>query len=255
MGGGPKPLAFETGSLPVPHGFSPRAGGVSQGPYASLNLGWSVGDDPEAVLENRRRLASAFGFELDRVARMDQVHGTQVRVAGHDHAGNDGDAIVSDDPGWLLVVSAADCLPLLLLDRRRGAVGLAHAGWRGTVGGVVTALIDAMHRHYGSDPADLSAWLGPSIRGRNYQVGPEVVEAAFAAGAPDEAVWVDPDVAGRWRLDVATLVRAQLLGAGLDAAAVEVSPTCTFETPDRCFSHRRDHGSTGRHWAVIRAAP
>lgn len=247
-------LVFETGSLPVPHGLSPRAGGVSQGPYASLNLGWSVGDDPEAVLENRRRLAAAFGFELDRVARMDQVHGSQVRLAGRDHAGQDGDAIVSDDPTWLLVVSAADCLPLLLLDRRRGAVAAAHAGWRGTVGGVVPAVIESMATHFGSDPADLSAWLGPSIRGRNYQVGPEVVEAADQAGAPADAVWPDPTVPGRWRLDVATVVRHQLLGAGLAPESVEVSPTCTFEAAERCFSHRRDRGLTGRHWAVIRAA-
>lgn len=247
-------LAFETGSLPVPHGFSPRAGGVSEGPYASLNLGWSVGDDSAAVLENRRRLAAAFGLELDRVARMDQVHGTQVRVAGSDHAGQDGDAIVGDDPGWLLVVSAADCLPLLLLDRRRGAVAAAHAGWRGTVGGVVPAVLEAMATRFGSDLGDLSAWLGPSIRGRNYQVGPEVVEAAVRAGAPEEAIWADPSVAGRWRLDVATVVRHQLQDAGVAPGAVEVSPTCTFEAAERCFSHRRDRGLTGRHWAVIRAA-
>jgi polyphenol oxidase len=249
-----RPEDFERGPLPVPHGFSPRAGGVSRAPWQALNLGASVGDDPSAVAENRRRVAAAFGVAPARLARLDQVHGAAVHVAGEGAVGSDGDAWVSDDPAWLLVVSAADCLPVLLVDRRRGAVAAAHAGWRGAAAGIARATVDALARHYGSDPADLQAWLGPSIQGPCYQVGPEVVAAVLAdPSVPAEAAWPDPHSAGRWRLDVPAAVRAQLEAVGVPAERISASATCTHCASDRCFSHRRDAGRTGRHWAVVRA--
>jgi polyphenol oxidase len=248
------PEDFERGPLPAPHGFSPRHGGVSRPPWHALNLGASVGDDPSAVAENRRRVAAAFGVAPDRLARLDQVHGAVVRVAGEDAIGRDGDAWISDDPAWLLVVSAADCLPVLLVDRRRGAVAAAHAGWRGAAAGIARATVEALARRYGSDPADLVAWLGPAIQGPCYQVGPEVVAAVRADPAvPAATAWPDPTVAGRWRLDVPAAVRAQLEAAGVPPAAISASATCTHCAADRCFSHRRDAGRTGRHWAVVRA--
>jgi polyphenol oxidase len=248
------PHDFERGSLPVAHGFSPRAGGVSRAPWHALNLGASVGDDPAAVAENRGRVAAAFGVATTRVARLDQVHGAAVHVAGGDATGLTGDAWVGDDPEWLLVVSAADCLPVLLVDRRRGAVAAAHAGWRGAAAGIARATVDALGRHFGSDPADLQAWLGPSIQGACYQVGPEVVAAVRAdPTVPAGVAWPDPVVAGRWRLDVPAAVRAQLEAAGVPAAMISASATCTHCAADRCFSHRRDAGRTGRHWAVVRA--
>lgn len=245
------PTDFERGPLAAPHGFSPRAGGVSVGPFASLNLGASVGDDPAAVAENRRRVRAAFGVDAARWMTASQVHGTGVLVAGRDPAGAEGDALVSDDPTWALAVSAADCVPVLLVDARRGAVAAAHAGWRGALAGVVGATLEALARGYGTDPGDVHAWLGPGIQGACYQVGPEVAEAAVAAGAPDEALRPDPTTDGRWRLDVPAVLRAQLLRFGV--ATVAASTTCTHCAADRCFSHRRDAGRTGRHWAVVRA--
>jgi len=245
---------FERGPLPVAHGFSPRAGGVSLPPWHSLNLGASVGDDPVAVAENRRRVARAFGVGLERVARIDQVHGAAVHDAADDLAGREGDALVSDDPRWLLAVSAADCLPVILVDARRGAVAAVHAGWRGAAAGVAAAAVRALVRRYGSDPADLRAWLGPAIQGRCYQVGPEVVAAVRADPAvPADVAWPDPTVAGRWRLDVPGAVRAQLETVGLPPDAIAASATCTHCEADRCFSHRRDAGHSGRHWALVRA--
>jgi YfiH family protein len=246
---------FERGPLPrgVPHGFTPRRGGVSGGPYASLNLGLSVGDEREAVLENRRRVRAAFGLGAERWMTGSQVHGTGVLVAGRDPAGADGDVLVTDDPAWALAVSAADCVPIVLVDARRGAVAAAHAGWRGAVAGVVGAALGALADRFGSDVGDVHAWLGPAIQGACYQVGEEVVAAAARAGAPAHAFWPDPDVADRWRFDVPALLRAQLVAAGVPAAAVAASTTCTHCAVDRCFSHRRDHGRTGRHWAVVRA--
>lgn len=248
------PADFERGPLPVAHGFSPRAGGVSPPPWNTLNLGASVGDDPAAVVENRRRVARAFGVGLARVARIDQVHGAEVHEAAGDLAGREGDALISDDPRWLLAVSAADCLPVILVDARRGAVAAVHAGWRGAVAGVAAAAVRALARRYGSDPSDLLAWLGPAIQGPCYQVGPEVVAAVRADPAvPADVAWPDPSAAGRWRLDVPGAVRAQLEAAGLLPDAISASATCTHCAADRCFSHRRDAGRSGRHWAVVRA--
>jgi polyphenol oxidase len=245
---------FEHGPLPVAHGFSPRGGGVSRAPWATLNLGASVGDDPGAVAENRRRVAAAFGVVPARLARLDQVHGARVHEAGADAIGLDGDAWIGDDPAWLLVVSGADCLPVLIADRRRGAVAAAHAGWRGVAAGVVGATVGALTRRFGSDPADLQVWLGPAIQGPCYQVGPEVVAAVRAdPTVPASVAWPDPAAAGRWRLDVPAAVRAQLEAAGVPAGMIAASLTCTHCAVDRCFSHRRDAGRTGRHWAVIRA--
>ena len=248
------PADFEHGPLPVAHGFSPRAGGVSTPPWHSLNLGASVGDDPAAVVENRRRVARAFGVELESVARIDQVHGAAVHVAAPGVTGCEGDALISDDPRWLLAVSAADCLPVILVDARRGAVAAVHAGWRGVAAGVAAAAVQALGRRYGSDPADLRAWLGPAIQGPCYQVGPEVVAAVRAdPTVPAAVAWPDPSTAGRWRLDVPGAVRAQLEAVGLPPVAIAASATCTHCAADRCFSHRRDAGRTGRHWAVVRA--
>lgn len=245
--------AFERGPLAVVHGFTPRFGGVSEGPFASLNLGASVGDRSEAVAENRRRVRAAFGVTEDRWMTVSQVHGARVREAGRDPVGADGDVIVTDDPTWALAVSAADCVPVLLVDVRRGAVAAAHAGWRGAVGGVVAATLEALGRRFGTAPGDVQAWLGPAIQGACYQVGPEVAEAAVAAGADDAMLWPDPAAAERWRCDVPGLLAAHLTAAGVTPAHVAVSATCTHCAADRCFSHRRDAGRTGRHWAVVRA--
>ncbi len=245
---------FERGPLEVAHGFSPRRGGVSRQPWDDLNLGASVGDDPASVSENRRRVAHAFGVRPERVARLDQVHGATVHVAGPQVVGREGDALISDDPDWLLAVSAADCLPVILVDSRRGAVAAVHAGWRGVAAGVAAASVAAMARCFGSDPSDLRAWLGPAIQGPCYQVGPEVVAAVRAdPTVPPSVAWPDTAVAGRWRLDVPRAVRSQLEAAGLPATAIEASRTCTHCAAERCFSHRRDAGRTGRHWAVVRA--
>jgi polyphenol oxidase len=217
-----------------------RAGGVSRGPFATLNLGLGVGDDPAAVAVNRARFASHFGLTLERVMRLDQVHGATVRVAGPDAVGRQGDAVISDDPAWLH-------------DPVRGAVAAVHAGWRGAVAGIAAATVTALRECYGCRPSDLVAWFGAAIRGPRYQVGAEVAEAFVRAGTPPEALWTDVGSPGRYRADVPALVRAQLLRLGLRAAHVFDSGVCTSGDP-RCYSHRRDAGRTGRHWAVIRAA-
>jgi len=250
---GPPLADFWRGGLPVAHGFSPRSGGVSAPPFDQLNLGMSVGDDPQAVQRNRERVAAAFGLPLERVARLNQVHGAGVHRVAAGVTGLAGDALVSDDPSWLLAISGADCLPVLLFDPTTGAVGAAHAGWRGVAAGVVRATVEALATNFGSDPARLQVWLGPGIQGPCYQVGPEVVAAVLAdAVVPASVAVADPSVADRQRLDVVAAVRAQLLALGVAEAAIASSGVCTHCHPG-CFSHRRDGRASGRHWALVRA--
>jgi YfiH family protein len=248
-----QPTDFWRGGLPVPHGFSPRVGGVSVAPFATLNLGMSVGDEVAAVAENRKRVAAAFGFDLERVARLNQVHGATVVRAREGVIGSEGDALISDDPSWLLAISAADCLSVLLFDTATGAVAAAHAGWRGVAHGVVRNSVEALTRAFGSDPKRLQVWLGPAIQGPCYQVGPEVVAAVLADSAVPAAVAVaDPLAGDRYRLDVPAAVRAQLLALGVREDAISASEVCTHCHPG-CYSYRRDGRQSGRHWALLRA--
>jgi YfiH family protein len=217
-----------------------RADGVSEGPYAGLNLGLHVGDRPAAVRANRSHVASLVGVPVVYVT---QVHGAAVAVvtaAGEDLG--DADALVTAVPGVGLAVMVADCLPVLLADVRAGVVGAVHAGRRGLVEGVVPAAVAAM-RGLGAAPADVRAYLGPAICGACYEVG-EAVRAEAASAVPAVAAatsWGTPS------LDLAAGVRAQLATAGV--ARVEEAALCTREDA-RFFSYRRD-GVTGRFVGVV----
>lgn len=236
--------------LDVPHGFSLRRGGASEGPYASLNLGLSSGDDPARVAGNRERVLRAFGSSRRQVCAFDQVHGDRVldgRASWFEH---EADAAVTDDPDLLLVVSVADCFPLLFHDPVRRAVGAAHCGWRGSRLGLAGRVVEAMTERYGSRPEDVLVAIGPGIQGACYQVGAEVVEAFAEAGFP--AGIARPDAEGRHRLDLVAANRHVLARAGVPGANIESLGACTHCDADRFFSHRRDAGLTGRHWAVVR---
>lgn len=247
---GPPLLTLE--AFAAPHAFTTRHGGVSRGAFAALNLGLSVADDPEAVHENRRRVLRAFGARPDRVATLHQVHGARVVHAAEAGPDVQADALVSDDPEWTLAISVADCVPVLLHDPESGAVGALHAGWRGTAAGVVGATVREMVRHFGSRPTQLRAAIGPAISGPAYQVGGEVVRAFREADLDADVV---PDAEpGRYRVSVASAVRHALLREGVRPDAVAWGDWCTASRPDLFFSHRRDRGRTGRHWALVRAA-
>ncbi len=170
--------------LPWPHGFTLRGGGVSGGAYASLNLGLSSGDAPDAVEANRDRLLAVLGYARGDVCAFDQVHGDHVLAGDASWFTERADAATTDVPGRLLVVSVADCFPLLFHDPVRGAVAAAHCGWRGTVAGLAGTVVRRMTERYDSRPADLRVAIGPGIRGACYQVGPEVVDGVPARGLP-----------------------------------------------------------------------
>lgn len=227
------------------HGVSTRAGGVSRGPWAALNLGRSTADDPRAVEENRRRAARSLGFEAFVNAR--QVHGARVvEVGGEGVDPGEADALMTDRPGVLLAVLGADCPGVALVDPGRRALAVVHAGWRGTAGGIVGAAVRALAARYGCRPEALAAAVGPGIRAPRYEVGPEVVEALRDA-IPGAREGLQRGARDRWHVDLAALLRLQLLAAGVRDEAIELSPHCTYDEAHHYYSHRRDGPEAGRH--------
>ena len=233
---------------------SSRCGGVGARPFDSLNLGRGVDDAEVAVEENRRRLGEALGVPWPRLATVRQVHGTTVHtVAGAGPQGLDADALIGRGPGTALAILVADCAPVLLLDPRTGALGLAHAGWRGTVGGIAARTVAALHDAYGCRPGDLLAAVGPAIGPCCYEVD-EPVLARLRAAVPWWAEVVRPGRPGHAYLDVPGANLRVLRDAGLDPDRVDVSGLCTACGQDRLFSHRGSGGRTGRMAAVLALA-
>jgi YfiH family protein len=236
---------------PVELAFTDRHGGVSGAPFASLNLGWSGGDDPAALEENHRLLRTDVspGRGIQSLAALGQVHGDVVHVVDdegprhdvHGHLHGIGDGLVTARPGVTLSVRAADCAPVLLADADAGVVGACHCGRQGVVAGIVPATLAAMRR---LGATSITAWVGPHVCGRCYEVGPDL---------RDEVAAVEPDTRattswGTPSLDVGAGVRAQLARAGVEVVDLSL---CTMETPDP-FSYRREGRRSGRQAGLIR---
>ncbi len=217
--------------------------GVSQVPFDHFNMGARCGDDPEAVIENRRQLASA--LQLPSAPRwLRQVHGIDVAVepqlADGDIDEPEADASVTRTPGTVLAILTADCLPVVLAARDGSEVAAAHAGWRGLADGVLETTVAAM-----TTPArDIVAWLGPAAGPLAYEIGEDVFDA-FVARDPRAAAAFAPTRAGHWRVDLYALARLRLVDAGLHASSLHGGGLCTISDPQRFFSHRRD-GVGGR---------
>jgi polyphenol oxidase len=244
-------------AAPFVHGFTTRAGGVSAPPFDTLNLGAKWGDDPARVSENRRRVERAMGAPI-YVAR--QVHGTAIaRVrAGDDPralAQVEADGICSDSPGVALGVFVADCIPALVVDPRTRSFAAVHAGWRGTVAGVLPAAVRTLGTEFGARPEDLRVALGPAIGPCCFEVGPEVV-AAFEALVPDARargiVLPSPrGAAGKANVDLKAANRLLLERMGVGPPALDAGPECTHCERARFFSFRRDGSGTGQLMGVV----
>ncbi|GAA4123782.1 peptidoglycan editing factor PgeF [Knoellia locipacati] len=221
--------------------FTDRAGGVSDPPYAGLNLGGHVGDDSDAVRENRTRVAAALAVDVERLVFMDQCHGSDVAVVTEKPDGAlPVDGVVTAEPDLALAVLVADCTPVLLSDAEAGVIGAVHAGRPGMTTGVLAQAISAMHDLGASR---IAAAVGPSVCGRCYEVPLEMREAAAAVTSEARAVsWT-----GTPAIDVASGVVAQLRAAGVDDLTWVAG--CARED-DSLFSYRRD-GTTGRFAGVI----
>lgn len=229
-----------------------RQGGVSPAPWDTLNVGGTVGDDAARVRENRSRSFAALGLKLESLFDVWQVHSADAAFAqaprreGEDH--QKADIILTDRPEVTLYMRFADCVPIMLHDPRLGIVGLAHAGWLGTVRGAASAAVRAMTERYGSKPADILAAIGPSIGPDHYEVGPEVVAQVQRAFGPAASNLVEARN-GRTYLDLWAANRVQLEGAGVHQ--IEVSEICTACHLEDWYSHRAEKGQTGRFGAVL----
>jgi len=225
--------------------WTSRAGGVSVGPYAGLNLGSHVGDDPAAVAANRAELAERCELPLDRLVFMDQVHGREVALVDGPVVGGVGavDALVTATPALGLVVVVADCVPVLLHDASAGVVGVAHAGRPGLAAGVVPAVVQAMV-HLGATPRDIDVSLGPSVCGACYEV-PQAMQDEVSALVPAARCRTRRGTPG---IDLRAGARAQLAAAGVRRVDGR-QDRCTVEDLS-FFSHRRE-GVTGRQAGVI----
>jgi len=257
--------------------FSGRVGGSSAPPFANLNLGLAVGDDLRRVLANRRRVATVLGLAGHPWALVRQVHGaTILRVgAGGQGAGppaangawvearalgpgppegkaplGEADGLVTAEAGVVLAVLTADCAPVLLADPAARVVGAVHAGWRGLAAGVVEAGVAAM-AGLGADPAATVGMVGPAVGGCCYEVGPEVREAVGARYPAALATTRD----GRPALDPAAGAAQALERAGVEGTTARLAGECTVDRAGRYFSHRRDHGRTGRQAGLIALVP
>jgi hypothetical protein len=215
-------------------------GGVSRGPYTSLNLGDHVGDDPVAVARNRARLVEHLP---DAPLWLKQVHGVGIADPDRDRSGCEADASLTREPGKVLAVLTADCLPVLLADEDGTAIAIAHAGWRGLAAGVIEGTIRALD----TDPGRLIAYLGPAIGPTAFEVGEEVRDAFLRAGAAGAAAFA-PASPGKWFADLYALARLRLERLG--TRRVYGGTFCTFSDPGRFFSHRRDQ-VTGRMASLI----
>jgi YfiH family protein len=235
--------AFPFDSERVTAVVTTRHGGVSSGVYGSLNLGGHVGDDPEAVAENRRRLAAALG--VGRLTIADQRHTDRVAVVtqalagrGHDGVADSTDALITAVPGAALAVLVADCAPVLLFDPVHRAAGVAHSGRAGTLRGVVPKAVDAMTAAFGTVPGDLLVGIGPAIGGASYEIGAaEAAEVTAALGAA-AARLLTPSRPGHALFDLTGAIRGQLRAAGIPAANVHDLATDTRTSTGDFFSDR-----------------
>lgn len=235
------------------HGIFTRHGGVSPAPWASLNMGGSVGDDPAHVRENHERMFAPLGLHGERACTVWQIHSAETVIATGPVEGRrwlaQADGIVTDQPDTPLTMRFADCTPILFHDPVQGVIGMAHAGWRGTVQGAGMSVVHTMTDHFGCKPENIQAGIGPCIGPERYQVGEEVVQAVHDHfGTLEELIRRQPED-GTAYFDLWAANALDLRRNGVEV--IEIAGICTAEHADEFFSHRAEQGRTGRFGAVI----
>ena len=241
--------------ISAPHCFTTRFGGVSTGVLDSLNIAIKEGEREENVQENIRILAQALGFSMDDLVTTRQTHSDIVRVVTkRDHIScfhrdyPECDALVTADPGTALMIFTADCTPILLHDPVTGAVGAAHAGWRGTASQIGAKTVAAMVENFGCDPANIRAAIGPNIAQCHFQTDSDVPEAMLEAFGEDAKAFIREENE-KYYVNLKELNALSLRRAGV--AHIEISTACTACEPDRFWSHRVTNGRRGSQGAVI----
>lgn len=241
------------------HGFSTRLGGVSEGMWASLNLGVSRGDDPEHVRENYRRFLGAIGADGDKLVMTNQVHGDVVRTVTsadwkrdpYDKVNFEADGLMTATPGVVLMIFSADCIPVLFYDPVRRVVAGVHAGWRGTAAGIVTTAVERMKDVYGCRPEDILAAIGPGIGPDCFETHEDVPNAMMAAVSSPALSYIHVKENGKFAVDLKGINARRLELAGLDPAHIAISDDCTACLPEKYWSHRRMGTNRGSMAAAI----
>ncbi len=238
----------------VTHAFCTRCGGVSEGPFSSLNTGFLVSDREEDVRRNLGLISEAFAIPPGHLVLMGQVHGGRIFILDGD-APPPGlipecDGLITDKPGVALGIRTADCVPLLFTDRVRRVIGVAHAGWRGTALRIASRMVDRFEKRFSSRREDILIAIGPAIGFCCYQVDAPVF-AAFSSRPEAESFFQPCPEAGRWMLDLASANRVELMERGVPAENIFPAGHCTACRQELFFSHRASLGSTGRQLNFI----
>ena len=241
--------------ITAPHCFTTRFGGVSVGNLASMNLAIRLDEREENVAENFRILGNALVFSLSDLVLTRQTHSDIVRVVDRQDCKGcfhrdypECDALITNDPGVALVVFTADCTPLLFHDPVTGAVGAAHAGWRGTAQAIGVKTVRAMAEHFGCDPKNIRAAIGPNIGQCHFETDADVPEAMLAAYGQAAAPYIEKR-GEKFFLDLKAINALALRQAGL--THIDISADCTMCSPDRFWSHRYTRGERGSQGAII----
>ena len=241
--------------IAVPHGFTTRFGGVSEGPLSSMNLALKLEETEENIVKNYEILGSALGFGLNDLVLTRQTHSDIVRVVDRNDAKGcfirhypECDGLVTNTPGLALTIFTADCTPLLFHDPATGAVGAAHAGWRGTASKIGAKVVQAMIENFGSRPEDIRAAIGPNIGFCHFETDADVPEAMLAAFGEEANRFIEKK-GGKYFLDLKAINALCLRRAGV--RHIEISEDCTMCSPHRFWSHRVTKGIRGSQGAII----
>ncbi|MBQ7800698.1 MAG: peptidoglycan editing factor PgeF [Oscillospiraceae bacterium] len=241
--------------ISVPHCFTTRFGGVSTGALASMNIAMKLDEKPENVAENFRILGDALGFSLEDLVLTRQTHTNWVRpVTRADCRGcfhrdyPECDALVTNTPGLALTIFTADCTPILFHDPVTGAVGAAHAGWRGTASAIALKTVEAMVREYGCEPENIRAAIGPNLSKCCFETDADVPEAMLAVLGEEARPFIE-ERGEKFHVDLKEINALWLRKAGV--RHIEISPDCTMCQPDRFWSHRVTKGIRGSQGAII----
>lgn len=248
-------------NLPIIHGFSTRLGGVSQGIYSSMNLSYTRGDDERAVTENFHRMAKALAVDSDSFVLSDQTHTTNIRRVGVKDKGKgltrerdyqDIDGLITNEPGITLACFYADCVPLFFVDVKHQGIGLAHSGWKGTVGAIGRKMVETMEKEFDSQPEDIIVGIGPSICRECYEVSEDVaLEFKKIFTEEEHRSIMDEKEHGKYQLDLWECNRRILRKSGILSEHIYVSNICTCCNPEFLFSHRASQGKRGNLGAFL----
>lgn len=240
--------------------ISTRLGGVSEAPFQSLNLGLHVGDQAEAVLENRRRFISVFNQDLNSLVCCQQIHGNKVIRVDHSFKGRGAlsyddsipgyDGMITDCPGVYLATFYADCLPVCFFDPQKQAIGMAHSGWKGTMGKIVLNTIKAMQREFASSPCDIEVFMGPAIGRCCFEIQSDLAQKVKNEfNRFDDIIYKRENDIYTW--DLQNTNRQLLVESGISPSHITACDICTASNIDSFFSYRRESGQTGRMGALL----